>query len=107
MCEQRKNLERVSQKIAGYVLSFCTQRMASGNTRFYMRELTRHVSTQIPTAPDSAGRILRDLKQKGLLNYRVVSRKDSHYEILPAQPPPTEEQAVESVSLAEMFGWEE
>ena len=46
-------------------------------------------------APDSPGRILRQLRQQRLLNYEVVSRRQSLYRVLPVERP---------AEQAELFG---
>ena len=38
-------------------------------------------------APDSPGRILRQLRQQKLLNYTVVSRRQSLYQVVPVERP--------------------
>jgi hypothetical protein len=73
-------LKRVSLRIAEAVLDFARQRAGSA---FYMEQLNRHVADAVGTvAPDSPGRILRDLRKKQRLDYQVVSRSDSLYEFL-------------------------
>lgn len=79
MPDNQEHLIRVSTKIATVILSFCGSR-----THFHMQELVEEIqSVDSAIAPDSASRILRDLKAKGLLNYEVLSRRDSHYKVLP------------------------
>lgn len=78
---QKKNLERVRGKIHQAILEYFSFRYV-GQT-FTMSHLTRVVSAQVPDiAPDSPGRIMRLLRAEGLINYKVVSRKDSRYEVL-------------------------
>ena len=49
-----------------------------------MADLNAHVNTRVGlVAPDSPGRILRDLRKKQRLDYLVVSRKSSLYEFVP------------------------
>ena len=72
--------ERVKSAIRKHIIAFCYP-----GRRFHMDELTRYVRGQVPTAPDSAGRILRALRQDGVIDYRLVSRRDSEYEI-PCEP---------------------
>ena len=58
---------------------------------FYMEELRQFVENRIGEgnhiAPDSPGRILRQLRQQGLLNYALVSRSKSLYEVKPLERP--------------------
>lgn len=76
---QQENINRVSLKIGKAITEFC-----SNNKQFYADDLRKYVSDHIGyVAPASADRILRDLRQKGILNYRVINRRKSFYEILP------------------------
>jgi len=68
--EQAKQIERVSSRIGRAVLRFC----ASHRT-FHASELRDYVVAEGFAAPASPDRILRDLRQRGLLNYRVVDRR--------------------------------
>lgn len=79
--EQRDNIERVSARIAGVIIEFCTHRTRRG--LFYAEELRDFVGQCVgATAPGSADRILRDLRQRGVINYRVLSRRESLYEVI-------------------------
>jgi hypothetical protein len=85
--EQAANLARVEASIAGHVLEFCRgllgkSRALSQDATFHMDELTSWVARKGCAAPDSAGRILRLLRQKGLVNYEVVSRSKSLYRVI-------------------------
>ena len=74
---QERELSRVSDRIAAHVLAFCRSRET-----FHMQELVAYVAARVPEiAPDSPSRILRDLKRNGLVNYRVVSRSQSLYQV--------------------------
>lgn len=76
---QADNIKRVSERISGYVLAFCRWRRETRPV-FYMQELTEYVHDRDRgAAPDSAGRILRNLRQKGLVSYQVLSRAESLY----------------------------
>jgi hypothetical protein len=76
--EQQEQLERVSARIARPIITFCKE-----HKRFHADELRRYVVAEIGvTAPGSADRVLRDLRQQGRLNYRVVSRRESLYEVI-------------------------
>ena len=77
-----ENLERVIVKIAPVVLAFLREIIAQGRNRFHIMELTAYVRRCVgETAPDSAGRILRELRQRKRIEYQLVSRRDSHYQI--------------------------
>lgn len=54
-----------------------------------MDELRRYVGRELEEAiaPDSPGRILRQLRQQGVLNYAVVSRRQSLYRVVPVERP--------------------
>ena len=74
------HLERVSGRIQRAILNFCASRGAG--YYFYADELRRFVYTKTgATAPGSADRVLRHLRQKGALAYTVVNRRASHYRI--------------------------
>lgn len=77
-----QNLERVVVKIGPVVLAFCRQILIDGRPRFSMRELTAYVRRCVgEIAPDSPGRTLRELRKSGALNYELVSRKASLYQL--------------------------
>ena len=82
MSEQQKNLNRVSSRIAAAILEFCTE-----GREFHADELRRHVDGCVATgvAPGSADRILRDLRKRRKLNYKVLNRKNSLYRVIPAE----------------------
>lgn len=78
-----EHLERVSDRISGGVLEFCRRRMRATGGEFRMHELSAALDfSGMKCAPDSAGRILRDLRQKKSIGYEVLSRRDSLYRIL-------------------------
>jgi hypothetical protein len=78
-----ENLKRVSVRLGPSVLDFCERIYDTALKRFHAEEL--HQSVLHATgrqAPASADRILRDLRLRGLINYRVISRRESLYEML-------------------------
>jgi hypothetical protein len=76
--EQQENLERVSSRIERAVMQFCREHRS-----FHADDLRRYVINETGiTAPASADRILRLLRQQKKLNYRVVDRRASLYEVL-------------------------
>ena len=78
MGAQRDNLDRVSQRIATAILRF-----AQYHLLFNEEELGRFVEANCgKLAPGSADRVLRDLRQRGELDYRVVDREASLYQII-------------------------
>ena len=79
-----ENLTRVSGRIAGLVFEFVTKRLEPV-THFRAEELRQYVEMFLANrhiAPGSVDRVLRDLRKRGVLNYRVVSRRDSLYEVI-------------------------
>lgn len=82
MTTHAANLSRVSDRIAEVVVEFCAERIETGRAEFHMDELREAVRLRVgPVAPDSPGRILRDLRWTGRVEYQVVSRKDSRYRV--------------------------
>lgn len=80
--EQREHLERVGDNLAGPILLFCRQRLWGGRPQFHMEDLRNHLrASGIAFAPDSPSRILRELRLAGRIDYRVVNRRASLYEI--------------------------
>ena len=81
--EQAENLERVTARIGRSVVGFCERVYDSTLKTFHADGLRQTVIHETGTAaPASADRVLRNLRQKGALNYRVLSRKESLYEVL-------------------------
>lgn len=79
-------LERVGGKISDAVLAFCRRHYRYAGTtpsilEFHLEDLASSVRSATGIAPDSPGRILRDLRQRGHVRYTVLSRKDSLYRI--------------------------
>jgi hypothetical protein len=79
--EQQANLARVSSNIAGIVRDFCRGRLDEGRAEFHMVDLTTYVNARSTIAPDSAGRILRDLRRHKVIDYTVVNRAQSLYRV--------------------------
>lgn len=73
------NLERVSSRIGQAIVSFVRE-----HPTFHADELRRHVEREVGTiSPASADRVLRDLRARGVISYRVVNRRASLYEVTP------------------------
>lgn len=69
-----------TKAIQDMVLDFAdAQKKRTGNAPFHMKELTDHVLEKVTVAPDTPGRILRMLKNKGYLDYQVEDRARSLY----------------------------
>lgn len=68
---------RVYQRIAPIILDF---ERANAGRQFHVEDLRRYVLGYVPeTAPDSPGRILRELRLRGKLDYTVINRRQSLY----------------------------
>jgi hypothetical protein len=79
--EQAQHLARVEGKLGAFILSWCQAHLAGGEPRFHLASLAEDVECQFGGAPDSASRILRQLRARGHIAYRVVDRRASLYEI--------------------------
>jgi hypothetical protein len=76
---QDSELARVSSRIALAVLSFCR---SHAGEEFFADDLRAHVAQACgKSAPDSASRVLRDLRAKGLVSFEVVNRAQSRYRL--------------------------
>lgn len=76
--EQPAQMKRVSERIAGAIIEFFRSR--HDGILYYGEELRQWVIGQVGViAPASATTVMRDLRQKGIIGYEVVSRKDSLY----------------------------
>lgn len=76
------HLNRVARSIGDTIVDFCIARKNVGLPQFHMAELTKYVADDgHEVAPDSAGRVLRSLRQDGLIEYTLKSRRDSLYEL--------------------------
>jgi hypothetical protein len=79
---KKRKPRRLSTQVAPAVLRFFRTKRERGQRHFYMQELQSYVTTQFPFAPDSPSRIMRGLRQRKRLNYKLISRKKSLYEIV-------------------------
>jgi hypothetical protein len=80
----------VKARIADAVLLFW-ERRAEFEEAFHAEDLLRFVQHFVPTvAPDSPGRVLRNLRLEGKCNFRLIDKAGSHYQALPLgeAPPP-------------------
>lgn len=79
MSEQTDNLERVLTRIAAAIIEFF------GRTQdtFFAEEMREYVERTVGRiAPGSPDRVMRDLRQRGLIDYEVLSRAASKYRII-------------------------
>jgi hypothetical protein len=80
---QRENLDRVQSALACNILLFIELRVLGNERVFHMNDLTNFIRDIHPNiAPDSAGRILRQLRQQGRCNYKVENRRASLYRVI-------------------------
>lgn len=74
---QQLELERVSIRIAGALIHFCGKHVGQ---LIHADDLRVFVARNVGNiAPGSADRILRHLRQNGVISYTVVSRRHSLY----------------------------
>ena len=76
MSEQQEQLTRVTSRIGQAILEFC-----SPGRQFHADELREFVAERCSVAPGSADRVLRDLRKRRLINYKVLSRAQSLYRV--------------------------
>ena len=81
---QTDHLERVTERIGSEIQAFCEDRLRAGTPEFYMVDLQKHIASRFENvAPDSPSRSLRSLRQRGLVAHELLSRRNSHYRVLP------------------------
>jgi len=83
MATQTQDLNRVTNRIADTILSFAQFKKATGDLQFHGVDL--HIFIQATggyAAPSSADRVLRQLRQEGYLDYVVLNRAQSLYQLL-------------------------
>lgn len=79
--EQKEHICRVTSAIGKAIMAFCGE-----HNNFHAEDLRGFIRNSCgSTAPGSADRILRDLRKKRLLNYRVIDRRASLYQVLPVE----------------------
>lgn len=78
---QQSNLDRVSSRIRGAILSFFAGRVHG--SEFHADELRKHVAGHCgPVAPDSARRIASEMKRDGKINFECVNRAQSLFRVM-------------------------
>lgn len=79
------NLNSVTARIGEAVKAFIEYKSNDVEPRFYAADLRAYVLgfTHMEVAPGSSDRILRDLRQRGLVNYQLLIRSKSYYLALP------------------------
>lgn len=88
MLTQEGNLLTVSKRIGEAVIEFIKGKLNSPvNQVFTAQELRLAVMSKVPSiAPGSPDRILRNLRQRKLVNYVLISRVKSLYKAIPVVP---------------------
>ena len=114
MSEQQEHLGRVTSRIGAAILEFCTEGRefrADGLREFVTTRCgdlkacckcqgsgwseIRDVRCprcggggaviEVTVAPGSSDRVLRDLRKRRKLNYKVLSRRESRYRVIPVE----------------------
>lgn len=73
--QQKQSLARVRTRIGDAVRDFVNAQ----DGKWTADDLRRHVHAKLAIAPASADRVLRDLRQRGVIDYENVSRRESVY----------------------------
>lgn len=84
---QRRSLARVVPRLRDVIEAWCTRRLEVGRL-FHLEDLVKAVKADRGTGSNasSVDRVLRILRAEGVLNYRVLDRSRSLYEVLPVVP---------------------
>lgn len=78
--DSQADRDRVTANIGALVVEFCRAHVGD---LFNAAELRAHVTRAVPAiAPESPGRILRELKARGVVHYELVSRSRSLYRVV-------------------------
>lgn len=78
----REQLTRVRSELGPRIVAWAAERLASGAAEFRASELKEAVAG----APASPDRVLRDLRQRGVVGYEVVSKPKSLYRLTYVRP---------------------
>lgn len=82
--DNRAFLNSVACRIAQAILDYCNARTSR---EFHADDLRKYVTSKVGTcAPGSADRVLRDLRQKGAVQYEVINRAASLYRVRSVNP---------------------
>jgi hypothetical protein len=83
--EQTQQLNRVAVTTKDAILEFMKQRLASEDPTFTSDQLRFYVTNNVvgKVSPSSADRVLRLLRQQGVVDYYVVNRGRSLYKAVP------------------------
>lgn len=62
------------------IIDFCKWKMTEKDNMLSMRELEQYIMSRHPSiAPGSTSRQLRYMRQKGIVDYDVVNKRESKY----------------------------
>ena len=78
MAGNQKYLNTVTARIADSIINYARTHVRE---QFHASDLRRFVNTDVGCAPSSADRVLRNLRQMGVVDYTVVNRAQSLYKI--------------------------
>ena len=81
-CEQSKQLVRVESRLATTILQWLEFRLHADAPTFHAADLCEFVSTNCGGSPESAMRILRQLRKSGHAHVDLLSRSESKYQIV-------------------------
>lgn len=83
--EQTQQLNRVAVTTKDAILEFMKQRLASEDPTFTSDQLRFYVTNSVAgkVSPGSPDRVLRLLRQQGMVDYYVVNRGRSLYKAVP------------------------
>lgn len=83
---ENQDIKRVGLNLNQVIVEFWKQKLNSVSARFTATELRQYVQKHnFGTAPASADRILRNLRAAKKVNYAVVNRSKSLYEMIPLE----------------------
>lgn len=96
--QQQLNLTRVRAKLEPWLVAFYEHRLAGGFPEFTSKHLSEWVRKSVPdVAPESPQRVLRHLRDVGVVNYECVNRRQSRYRFLQLGVEPSERTLAEKI----------
>ena len=80
---ENADLSRVRGKIGPAIVAFLKGRIKTGRRTFFINDLQGFVATATlgNVAPASPDRILRNLRQRGLVDYELLDRSSAKYRV--------------------------
>ena len=80
MTSDQQERARVRSRIEALIMEFLRSvSFSSEDGIFYMGTLTRYVQDRAKVAPDSPGRVLREMRREGRVSVKLVKRSESLY----------------------------